>query len=376
MPIVVTFDAGTSDSKIIARFRSAEYPFDVVERYFVVSPFVRVLTPHSYRERLEYAEDAMGTSGILSYIDPSNNERVYWEVGETAARPGLLPVGDRKFENLLAKILGFLGYLVTQEIDKTEKVELDLGILLSLDEIGDRSILAQWLRQILQPDVGFDYNGVPIRNVQIKTMNCKPEGYGVFKEYSSTHQTTGVLVIGHSDSSWLFFERGLLNNKLSTTLPETGMHDFIRELSFPISYERTAAKVLAEAGSSLNPQVLAQLTQTKGDFEIQQLQKAIQEAKPQYWASRRSQLKFLGDVNVDQVLVSGGTAHYFATELNALLKELFGVPVNNCTPLMKEFGERFQLSKKGYLPHRFADCFGYYKSLTPTPQKQFVQTGS
>ncbi len=376
MTIAVTFDAGTSDSKIIARYRSVEYPFDVVERYFVVSPFVRVLTPHTYRSQLEYAQDAMGTAGVLSYIDPSNNEQVYWEVGETAARPGLLPVGNRKFETLLAKILGFLGYLITLEIDKSDVIELDLGILLPLDEIGDRKILAQWLRRILQVNVGFKYNGTSITHVQLRKINCKPEGYGVFKQYSSD-KNTGVLVIGHSDSSWLYFERGMLNNKLSTTLPETGMHDFIKELSFPISYERTAAKVLAEAGSSLNPKVLAELTQTKKEFEIQQLQQAIVEAKPQYWASRRVQMKFLEQMKVEQVLVSGGTSHYFAKELNELFKDLFGLPVNTCTSLMKEFSERFQLTKKSYLPYRFADCFGYYKTLiTQSSQNQLLETRS
>lgn len=360
----ITFDAGTSNSKIIARFRSKEYPYEWVERHFVVSPFVRVLTADTYHSQLEWCEYSIGPAGVVSYINPSNNERVYWEIGQTATRPGLLSVGDRKFESLLAKILGFMGYLISQEADATDLVELELGTLLPLDEIEDRQTLAKWLRHILQPNVGFEYNGETIRNVQINKIDCKPEGFGVFWGCSAKKERTGVMIIGHSDSTWLYFENEKLNTKHSKTLPETGMHDFIQEINFPITYELQAAAILAQAGPSLNPKVLVELTQTKQDFEIEQLQQAIKKAKPQYWASQRYQFKFLSSMKIDQVLVTGGTAYYFAKELSEFFKNLSGIQVQTCNSLMKDFAEYFKLNDKSYLPYRFADCFGYYKFLT------------
>ncbi|ACB54355.1 hypothetical protein cce_5009 [Crocosphaera subtropica ATCC 51142] len=375
MRTIVSFDAGTSGSKIIARYRSVEYPFEVVEKYFVVNPSVRQLTSRSYRSQLEFSEDARGVSGVVSYVDPSDKEPVYWDVGETATRPGPLLVSDRKCENLLAKILGFLGYLVTQEVDPQELMELDLGILLPWDEFEDRRLLASWLRELLQPTVGFNYNGQPVNNIQLKKIDCKPEGYGIYK-HSSSFKPTGVLIIGHSDSSWLYFYKGKMNLKLSQTLPETGMHDFLQELPFPITHELLAAKTIYEAGPNLKSKVLAQLTQTKSEQEIELLQQAIKDAKSQYWSDRRHQFKSLADV--EQILVSGGTAHYFSKELNQLFKQLKGVQLEWCTSLMDEFIQKFDIqeSARSQLSHRFADCFSYYKTFVAKLQKEtLVQTG-
>jgi len=374
MTATVSFDAGTSGSKVIATYEADEYPFERVEKYFLVDPSVRLLTQQTYKDLLDYAADGTGLgSNLVSYIEPNSGERVYWEVGETAARPGLLAVRDRKFEKLLAKVLSFLGYLVYVEMQTTELLELVLGILLPFDEIEDRRLLAQWLRQILggvenENPPGFEFNGVAIGNIRLKMMDCKPEGYGIYKAYPGDR--VAVLVIGHSDSSWLYFNNGMLNAKLSRTLPETGMHDFIRTLSFPITYELRTAELLAQAGTKLNPAILAELTQTKSGEELQRLQQAIQEAKAQYWIDRRAGFSSLNVPDVRLTTVSGGAANYFSTELNQLFKELFGVHLHWCKALMLEFLERFKIKRKSDLLHRFADCYGYYRTLPGVEQYQ------
>lgn len=286
MSVSVAFDAGTSGSKVIATYTSGEYPFDRVENYFLVDPSVRPLTQQTYQDMLDGIVDGGGGLGssLVSYIDPNSGQRVYWELGETAARPGLLSVRDRKFEKLLAKVLGFVGYLVQVEMQATELVKLNLGVLLPFDEIEDRRILAQWLRQILgtsEDGVGFVFNGMAITNVCLEAIDCKPEGYGIYKSYAGDR--VSVLVIGHSDSSWLYFNQGALNKKLSCTLPETGMHDFIGGLSFPITDELRAAQLLSQTGASFKPNLLAELTQTRSEAELAYLQQAIQSAKAQYW---------------------------------------------------------------------------------------------
>ncbi|MES1024909.1 hypothetical protein ABN584_18810 [Gloeocapsa sp. BRSZ] len=133
MSVTIAFDAGTSGSKAIATYESGEYPFERVENYFSIAPSVRRLTQQTYQDLLAYATDGVGLgSNLVSYCDPSRGERVYWEVGQTAARPELLAVGERKFEKLVAKILAFLGYLVYGEIQTTEPIEITLGVLLQL----------------------------------------------------------------------------------------------------------------------------------------------------------------------------------------------------------------------------------------------------
>lgn len=377
MSLSVAFNAGTSGSKVIASYPSSEYPFNLIENYFLVDPSVRPLTQETYKDLLDYAADGIGLgSNLISYIDPSRGERVYWEVGETAIRPGLLGVRDRKFEKLLAKLLGFLGYLVQVEIQTDDVLQLKLGVLLPFDEIEDRRLLAQWLRQILggvedDRPPGFEFNGSAIANIRLESIDCKPEGYGIYK--ASPGDRVAVLIVGHSDSSWLYFNNGMLSARLSRTLPETGMHDFIQSLNFPITYELRAAQLLSQAGTNLKPSILMELTQTKSDIEIEHLQQAIKEAKAQYWVDRQAQFSSLNTSGISRVPVSGGAANYFSTELNGLFKALFGIRLHWCKSLMLEFFERFGIERKSDLLHRFADCYGYYRTL-PGVERYEVKT--
>lgn len=370
MQTIIAFDAGTSGSKGVACYQSNEYPYKRVERHYLVNPSVRSLTKETYIDRLEFANEISGlSSNLVSYTDPSSGERLYWEVGESAAHPGLLNVRDRKFEKLLAKLLAFIGYLVRCEIHPSETVELVLGVLLPLDEIEDRRLLYRWLKTILGggKSQSFEFNGIVIGNVRLQEADCKPEGYGVFK--SQADDPLIVFIVGHSDSTWLHFDRGMLNPKLSRTLPETGMHDFIRTLRFPITNELQAAKIIARAGPKLERDILAQLTQTKTESEINELTQALIEAKKQYWSDRADQLKSLQTEGVTKIPTTGGFAVYSTGELNELFKELFGVKLSWCKPLIKNFCEKFQIRKKTALIYRFADVYGYYLSLVAMARK-------
>ena len=365
MKATVAFDAGTSGSKVIANYQLGEYPFKQKEDYFLIQPWARELTKETYENMLEYAYGGIGLeSSLVSYLEPSNRERVYWEVGESASRPGTLVVRERKFEKLLAKLLAFLGYLVNAQMETEELVQLRLGILLPMDEFQDRRLLASWLREIIgEGKEGFEVNGIKLTNIQLVQIDCKPEGFGIYKEYPQTQ--TGVLVIGHSDSSWLRFNQGLLSSKLSQTLPETGMHDFLRtvNLKFPITEELKAAEIIARAGSNLNPKVLVELTQTKTEEEINWLISAIKSAKVQYWQEKSKSFRSLDMLGLGSIPVSGGTASYFAEELNQLFKEVFRLKLNWCKSLLKEFSQRFGLKQKSKLGSRLADNYGYYKTL-------------
>lgn len=364
--VIVTFDAGTSGSKVFASYPMGECVFND-ESYFLIEPSVRKLTKETYQSMLELAYGGIGLeSSLVSYLEPSSKKKVYWEVGASASRPGALFVSERKFENLLAKVLAFLGYLVHSQMQKKELVPLNLGILLPFDEFQDRRLLASWLRDIIgEGKEGFEVNGIEIKNIRLAQIDCKPEGYGIYKEYPSNQ--AGILVIGHSDSSWLRFNNGLLSSKLSRTLPETGMHDFLRtvNLQFPLTNELKASDVIAKAGSNLNPKVLAELTQTKTEEEISWLISAIKDAKVQYWQEKRKSFSNLDMFGLESITVSGGAASYFAEELNQLFQETFGLKLNWCKSLLKEFRAHFDLKRKSNLGPRFADNYGYYKTLSP-----------
>ena len=81
MSFTVAFDAGTSGSKVIVTYRSNEFPFEQVEKYFLIDPSVRLLTEQTYEDKLEYANERKGlSSNLVSYIDPQSDQRLYWEV--------------------------------------------------------------------------------------------------------------------------------------------------------------------------------------------------------------------------------------------------------------------------------------------------------
>lgn len=352
-------DVGTSGTKSCFFGESPEYPFKPIEKFFLVSPYVRELTQATYNDALEYLSDGQGglDSSFVSFVNPESGDRVFWELGETAVRPGFLQVESRKFGFCLAKVLGLLGYLIQQHLQTTEPIALNLGVLLPLNELEDRHLLAQWIRQTIND---FEFNGVAVRNIKLATFDCKPEGYGLFRAYSAQR----VLLVGHRDSTWLCFNSGKLNPKLSRTLPETGMHDFIRSIRFPIANELQAAKVLSLAGRKLKQKPLMELTQTRSQAEFEQLQQAIRQAHSQYWVDRRSQFSSLAMSDCCMVPVSGGTAHYFSEELNQLFAKEFKVHLHWCEDLHDEFRNRFNLSKgNDELLYRFADPYAYSRSL-------------
>ena len=371
--ITVAFDAGTSGSKIIANYPSGECVLND-ENYFWVKPAVRKLTEQTYLDLLEYADGEIGlSSSLVSYIDPASGDWLYWEVGESASRPGLLHVKERKFETLLVKVLAFLGYVVNLSAKKTSSVKLNLGILLPLDEIEDRALLAKWLRAVISGG-GFSVNGYLIKNIVVEKINCKPEGYGIYKHQPS--KRTGILIVGHSDLSWLYFDQGYFSPEVSRTFPGSGMHSFVKNLKFPIQDELVTAEMIAKAGVKLDPKILGELTQTKSNDEMSLLVKGIKSAQVQYWIDRAKEFESLEIKKADLVSVAGGAANYFAGELNQLFKEKFGRKLNWCKSLSGEFVKHFEIkaTDKAIVP-LFLDCYGYYRTLA-TARIKLVKTSA
>lgn len=366
--ITLAYDSGTSGGKAIVSYVPYEFPRTRIERYFLIDPSTRPLTEHTYQRGVR--DLAPGVTGfgscLLSYVNPDSNERKYLELGETASRRGFLPVADRKFEKCFAKVLAFIGYLVQVQMRTEEPVALNLGVLLPYDEIKDRYLLAQWLRQTLGATEGdnapgFEWNGAPIQNVRIQKLDIKPEGYGIYA--ASAAEDAGIFIVGHSDSSFLYLNRGRLSITRSCTFPETGMHDFLRSIDFPIGYELRAAQILNEAGPKLKVEKIAQLTQTRSQAEIELARRAVREAKSQYWLERVERFSSLDLSGLEQIYISGGTAQYFSAELKDLFHQVLKVRLNWCGPLMAEFCDRFHLKRSASLASRFADPYGYYRTL-------------
>ena len=354
----VGFDAGTSTGKITATWQSDEFPFDQIERHYLVPPAMRSLSQASYAKQFELGEDRVSAidSCTLSYLVPGTNQRKYWEMGEGATRPGKIQVQERKFEKCLAKVLAFLGHLVQGEMKTTAPVELTLGLLLPLDEFGDRHLLADWLRAAVG---SFEYNGTTIDNIKLVRIDIKPEGYGIYK--GSEHLSAQVVNWGHADLSMLIFSNGKFVDKQSTTWPLAGMHGFMQCLDFPVTYELEAAQIISAAGRKMDGQILKQLTQTKTTAEMARLKKAITAARSEFWEERQEEFSSV-DLDGHAVLLGGGTSYFFDVELNRFYEKRGKTP-DWGEAVASEFAERFGIEADSYLPNLFKDLYGYFCTL-------------
>lgn len=374
--LTIVFDGGTSSSKVIAAYpaHDSKSVFED-EGYYLIDSGVRQLTKQTYNDKLSHLDKNIALNGsLVSFEDPKSEQMVYWEIGESVSRKGLLFVSDRKFETLIVKLLAFIGYL-SQNYSSKETIELNLGILLPLDEIEDRQTLGKWLRQIIS-EPGFRVNGRSFGNISINKINVKPEGYGIYK--NSQAQRVGVLMLGHSDCSWLIFSNGSWLKDFSRTLPGAGMHDLIENLRFPVSRELKMAKIINEAGEECNPEVLIELTQTKTQDEIEQLVKAVRSARLQYWSDRTRDLNSLRVNLASSVCVAGGAAYYFSKEIKNLFKER-KIKIDWGKSLKKEFCHRFEIKTSDKTANLFLDCYGYFKFITevrkvvPTVEKPLLK---
>jgi hypothetical protein len=367
--LTVGFDPGTSGSKIAATWQSDEYPFEQIEKHYLVPPAMQALNESIYRNGLELSESGFCgiNSCVLSYMDPADGKRKFWEMGSTATRPGRIRAEERKFEKCIAKVLAVLGYLVQGEMKTNDPIELTLGLLLPLDEFGDRHVLADWLRAVVGD---FEYNGVRINNIELAKIDVKPEGYGIYK--ASGVDSALVVNWGHSDLTMLVFKNGKLIQNQSDTWPLAGMHGFMKCLDFPYTYELSDAQVISAAGRKMDSRILKELSQTGSVAEMTRLKNAIATARGEFWQQRAEDFRSVPLAGLNAVLIGGGTARFLEVELNRFYEKHPGGMLPDWGKAnTTAFIERFHIESGSYLPELFKDLYGYYCTLPGVERFEF-----
>jgi hypothetical protein len=357
----IGFDPGISGNKIAATWQGDEYPFEQIERCYLVPPAMQTLNETNYRNGLELSDSGVCgvNSCVLSYVDPANDKRKFWEMGATATRPGRIRAQERKFEKCIAKVLAFLGYLVQGVMKTHDPIELTLGLLLPLGEFGDRHVLADWLKAVVG---NFEYNGILINNIKLAKIDVKPEGYGIYK--ASEVDSALVVNWGHRDLTMLMFKNGKLIQAQSDTWPLAGMHGYMKCLDFPYTYELRDAQIISAAGRKMDARILKELSQTGSAAEMTRLKTAIAMARDTFWQLRSEDFQSVPLAGLDAVLIGGGTARFFDVELNRFyVKQPEGMLPNWGEAITDEFTERFRIESGSYLPELFKDLYGYYCTL-------------
>jgi len=131
-------------------------------------PVVRQLIQSKYKSLLDQADD---NSSLVAFGDS------YWLVGEAARGSTLtLSATQSKRKTAIAKTLAFVGQIVSELNGQgVDEVYLTFGLLIPLDEFGDRQELEQQLQAALWK---FEYNGSTVKTVLSEKVQISPEGYG------------------------------------------------------------------------------------------------------------------------------------------------------------------------------------------------------
>lgn len=315
---------------------------------------VRKLTKAKYASLLKTVDD---NSSLIVF------DEGYWLVGNAARGETLkLSATQNKYETAIAKTLALVGQLIAEMRQQgVDEVHVMVGILLPMDEWGDRFALEERLEGALWE---FEFNGVTVRTAMLNGIHISPEGYGMSQMIGT--ETGGVFIFGHRDVTWLHVDNGSITEGRSKTFAGWGMQRLIKEIDYTFKDELQAAAILFAAGESLKDKYLLQLC-NEGD--LARLKEAIAEAREQLWLDLCGEFQSTTYRVVEQVICSGGNSYYWQSKLKALLGQRF----DGGAGLRREMEERFPVLRGSPLLFRGADIYRFACTLPGFPVLDLVE---
>ena len=327
-------DPGGSQTKIIYQLTKDKKP-----KYLLMPPEVEEIKEDNLKRYLEKESSMSNPSAIRqAYLKVKDRTFV---VGYFASK---FDPEDRlqeiKYENALYKTLAALGVIAESNNLNSQKISLQLAILLPWNEYEDRSKFYNKLKEYLS---NFVFRGLSF-SVQLDKFICRPEGGGLAaihtrKKGSDWQQDKklGILMFGHRNITALCFEYGeltgdspligfskLIDNVISRTSgldreriasaifkglesDETdsyGSSDYAKHTFYPDWNEFDAIKELANAKD-----------QDLQQQEITDVCQAIEAARQEYWTTVSKWLTKVFPADLDSVVVSGGASRFLEPDL-------------------------------------------------------------
>ena len=327
-------DPGGSQTKIIYQLTRDKKP-----RYLLMPPEVEQIKQDNLNRYLEKESSMSNPSPIRqAYLEVKDRTFV---VGYFASK---FDPEDRlqeiKYENALYKTLAAVGVIVEQNNLNSQKVSLQLAVLLPWNEYEDRKKFYDKLKGYLSD---FDFRDVSY-SVQLDKFICRPEGGGLAaihtkKKGSQWQQDKklGILMFGHRNITALYFEYGeltgdspligfskLIDNVIGRTsglnrdriasaifkglesdqTDSYGSSDYAKHTNYPDWNKLDAIYKLANAkDEDLQQQ------------EIKDVCQAIEAATSEYWTTVSKWLTRVFPADLDSVVVSGGASRFLEPDL-------------------------------------------------------------
>lgn len=271
-----------------------------------------------------------------------------------------LQLQKRKFELALAKALAMVGAIADKH-NLENGSSVHLGILLPWGEFEDRELFQNLVTSALSK---YKFKGRS-KAFSLELFICLPEGGGILsrgRDASSNikDQAIAVVMLGYRDISILLIERGEMRRGKTEPLGFSKMVESVMNQTSGLNVDRligaicktkknSSYKALSELASSVEP--------AYREHEISRMRNAVANSRQEYWMMLSNWLKLQIPRNVDEVIIGGGTAHYFQAQLNNLFS--FS-QVNWCENLETQIVKSFpQVSSKS-LNYRLTDAYGLF----------------
>ncbi|MBA3920219.1 MAG: ParM/StbA family protein [Nostocaceae cyanobacterium] len=286
-----------------------------------------------------------------------------------------LQLKKRKFESAIPKVLAMVG-AISSKYELSNETKIQLAVLLPWGEYQDRLLFKKVITEALS---NYKFRG-QAKSFILDSFLCMPEGGGVLikgREPGASLQGLKIVVVivGYRDVSLLFMDRGELSTGMTRSLGYYQMLDAIKARTSGLN-EHALVKAVCKAGKNINPKALMELVNTVDEDyranEISQIRTAIAEARVEYWSKLEPWLKLEVGRDVDEVLLTGGTALFLRPELNNLFSY---TNVNWCENLERQIISNFQpIVAAKSLSMRLTDIYGLFFYLMGNTSKQRIKT--
>ncbi|UKP01134.1 ParM/StbA family protein [Nostoc sp. UHCC 0870] len=322
-------------------------------------------------ELIKISKDSLDLyeSGQMSRPNPENEAWIeykeeYYAVGFLAqkyfeARINFL---ELKYENAIPKTLAAVGAIAMRE-GLNSHLDLSLGLLLPYGEWEDRERLEMGLKKALS---NFSFRGKEFC-VNLISFQCLPEGGGLVLTRSKKLGTDfnkmniAVVMLGFRDISAVIFTRGISTGKTEGL----GLAWMLERIKSRTSGQNLndLLKAVHLSGSALKPRFFNTLARSKNaEFkaaEVAQIIEVAELSRKEYWNKVSIWLSVNIPVDIQQVIIGGGTSEYLATEL----KNLFTyTEISWAAELEEDVRLAFNLPpKKDAMCLRFTDVYGLFR---------------
>ena len=323
--IFLSLDPGSSLTKVIYQLDKGS-GLESKQYLLLMEPHV-VSVPLS---RVKAHQKANAVSGpLLDRLWVQCNRQDEYQVAAVGFLAQQLTLGsggryhELKYEVALYKFLAVIG-LIVETHQLAQPVHLNVSCVLPYGEYGNCEQLGSLLSQSVRY---FQLLDTPIEAI-VDSWNCSPESFGLLhlaQEKKVQREQTVALMFGHRNTSCVVFRRGMLVPQASQST-DLGFRQLVESVSQRASIQDQHLLMqilykLERLGKAINPDepLVQRLCQSRDvrnrATEARLISSAMVDCIEEYWCLVRGWLSSQTPLNMDQVVIAGGAAHYLQPRL-------------------------------------------------------------